>query len=111
MLSKEQYIKQIFELKNEYRQDNQWVGKWDESWNDEDVMTRFIEAAYKLYHATSTNALQLTLLGGTEIRLDRPLVKAFGVTAANGIQDPQTKFWVENAIYSRKQIARGAAVG
>ena len=35
MLSKEQYIKQIFEPKNEYRQDNQWVGNWDESWNDE----------------------------------------------------------------------------
>jgi hypothetical protein len=111
MLSKEQYIKQIFELKNEYRQDNQWVGNWDESWNDENVMTRFIEAAYKLYYATSTNALRLTLLGGTEIRLDRPLVKAFGVTAANGIQDPQTKLWVEIAIYSRKQIGKGAAVG
>lgn len=111
MLSKEQYIRQIFELRDQYRQDNQWVGKWDESWNDEDVMTRFIDAAYKLYYATSTNALRLTLLGGTEIRLDLPLVKAFGVTAANGIQDPQTKLWVENAIYSRRHNARGAAVG
>lgn len=72
---------------------------------------RFIEAAYKLYYATSTNALRLTLLGGTEIRLDRPMVKNFGVTAANGIQDPQTQLWVEHAIYSRKRIARGAAVG
>lgn len=111
MLSKRQYVDEIFALRDEYRQDNQWVGAWDESWNDAGVMTRFIEAAYKLYHATSTNALRLTLLGGTEIRLDRPMVKNFGVTAANGIQDPQTKLWVEHAIYSRKQIARGAAVG
>jgi hypothetical protein len=111
MLTKQEFIRQLFELKDQYRQDNQWVGKWTESWNDEDVMTRFIEAAYSLYHATSTNRLKLTLLGGTEIRLDRPLVKAFGVTGVTGVQDPQTKLWVQFAMYSRTHTAQGAGAG
>jgi hypothetical protein len=111
MLNQQEFIRQLFDLKDQYREDNEWVGKWQETWNDPVVMTRFIEAAYNLYRATATNALHLTLLGGTEIRLDKSLVKAFGVTAANGIQDAQTKLWVENAIYSRKHNAQAARVG
>ena len=111
MLSKKAFIQQLFDLKDQYRQDNQWVGKWNESWNDADVMTKFINAAYNLYFATSTNSLNLTLLGGTEIRLDEPLVKAFGVTAANAIQDKETERWVTEAIDGRKKLALGAAKG
>lgn len=111
MLSKKAYIDELFAIEDKYRLDNDWVGKWNPSWNDKNVMTQFINAAYNLYHATSTNALKLTLLGGTEIRLDKPLVKAFGVTAANGIQDALTEQWVQSAIKSRNKNARGAAPG
>jgi len=75
-------------------------------------MTRFMGAAYNLYAATATNALQLTLLGGTEIRLDRSYVRNFGVTAANGIQDEQTRFYVEHALRGRTgAAARARAAG
>lgn len=94
MLNAQQYTTQLFDLRNEYRQDNAWVGNWDESWNNEDVMAKFITFAYRLYAATATNALNLTVLGGTEIRLDDAYIRNFGVTAANGIQDRETERWV-----------------
>lgn len=99
MLSVQQFTNQLFDLKDQYRQDNAWVGKWDQNWNNEAIMTNFIECAYKLYAATATNALNLTMLGGSEIRTDDTLndrgvlngyVRNFGVTAANGIQDKTT---------------------
>jgi hypothetical protein len=96
MLTVQQYTNQLFDLRNEYRQDNAWVGKWNESWNDEDVMTKFIGFGYNLYAATARNALHLTVLGGTEIRLDETYIRNFGVTAANGIQDAETKKWVSS---------------
>ncbi len=94
MLSLQQFTNQLFDLKDQYRQDNAWIGKWNESWNDELVMTRFIGFAYALYAATARNVLNLTLLGGTEIRLDDSYIRNFGVTAANGIQDKETERWV-----------------
>jgi len=96
MLTVQQYTNQLFDLRDEYRQDNAWVGKWNESWNDEDVMTKFIGFGYNLYAATARNALHLTVLGGTEIRLDETYIRNFGVTAANGIQDAETKKWVSS---------------
>ncbi len=102
MLSRQQYVQQLFELKDQYRQDNAWVGNWTESWNDEAVMTKFIGFAYNLYAATARNALQLTVLGGTEIRLDDAYIRNFGVTSANGIQDKETERWVRT-----EQVMRG----
>lgn len=63
MLSVQQFTNQLFDLKDQYRQDNDWVGKWDESWNDEAIMKKFIGFAYNLYAATARNALNLTVLG------------------------------------------------
>ena len=91
MLSRQQFTKQLFGLKNQYRLDNAWVSDWEESWLDEDVMTRFILYAYALYAATASNALRLTVLGGTEIRKDEAYVRSFGVTAATGIQEQETR--------------------
>lgn len=91
MLSREQFTKQLFSLKNQYRQDNAWVSDWEESWTNEDVMTQFILHAYALYAATASNALRLTVLGGTEIRKDEAYVRSFGVTAATGIQEQETR--------------------
>jgi len=94
MLCVQQFTNQLFGLKDQYQQDNAWVGNWHESWKDEAIMTRFIGFAYNLYAATARNALKLTVLGGTEIRLDHAYVRNFGVTAANGIQEEETERWV-----------------
>ncbi|WP_182866073.1 hypothetical protein [Stieleria mannarensis] len=92
MLSHDQFIRQFTDgLKRDYRRHNAWYARFVEDWTQEDILTKLINAAYKLYTATATNALQLTLLGGTEIRTESPLVRAFGVTAANGIQDEATR--------------------
>jgi len=101
MLTLPQFTQQLFNLGDEYRADNAWVGAWRESWNDPDVMTRFITCAYNLYAATATNALELTVLGGTELRTDDNYVRNFGVTGANGIQDAATK-----TIVAREQLIR-----
>lgn len=109
MMSKQQFTQQLFELKNQYRQDNDWVNTWAK-WNDEAVMINFIECAYKLYAATATNALNLTMLGGTEIRTDDTVdkrgvlngyVRNFGVTAASGIQDEKTIICVREELKRR----------
>jgi hypothetical protein len=94
MLTVQQFTKQLFDLNDQYRRDNAWVGNWSESWNDEAVMTKFIGFAYALYAGTARNNLKLTVLGGTEIRLDDTYIRNFGVTAANGIQDNETEKWV-----------------
>lgn len=73
-----------------YRQDNSWVGDWDPSWNDDDVMEMFIKSAYLLYRVTSKNELKLTVLGGTGVRMFKELLLNFGVTGATGIQDDET---------------------
>ncbi len=89
-------------LVDDYRTDNAWVGQWTTgSWNDPAEMAKYIEAAYNLYAATARNALQLTLLGGTEIRMDDHYVKSFGITAANGIQDEETVKCVQRALLQR----------
>lgn len=92
MLTAREYVHQIFDLRQQYRDDNSWVGEWRTgSWNDPAQMTEYIVSAYKLYAATARNALKFTLLGGTEIRLEKELILNFGVTAANGIQDKVTE--------------------
>ncbi|MDG2385068.1 MAG: hypothetical protein P8N76_25580 [Pirellulaceae bacterium] len=105
MLSVRQFTNQLFDLKVQYRQDNAWVGNWNESWNNEAVMTRFIGFAYTLCAATARNALKLTVLGGTEIRLDETYVRNFGVSAANEIQDNETERWVREEQTRRDQRA------
>ncbi|TQV77188.1 hypothetical protein FLL45_04370 [Aliikangiella marina] len=97
MLSQEQFINQLFELRAQYRTDNAWVGSWDESWNDDEVLAKFIRCAFNLYEATARNNLKLTLLGGTEIRLDDQYIRNFGVTGVNGIQDESTRIHIRNA--------------
>ena len=94
MLTWQQFKLQLFNLEDEYRQDNEWVGRWPQSWNDPTVMARFLRFAFELYSATATNRLKLTVLGGTEIRTAEDYVRNFGVTAANGIQDDDTVRWV-----------------
>lgn len=75
-----------------YRQDNAWVGGViTPSWNFEYHMHHYIRAAYLLYQATGRNELRFVLLGGTSIRKSRAYIMNFGVTAANGIQDPETE--------------------
>ena len=74
-----------------YRRDNAWVGKWTHSWNYYHEMEKYIDAAFRLYRATSTNALKMVLLGGTGIRKNKDLIVNFGVTGANGIQDRETE--------------------
>lgn len=106
MLTVQQYTQQIFDLRQQYRDDNKWVGDWAESWNDEAVMTKFIDFAYKLYAATARNALQLTVLGGTEIRLEDSYIRNFGVTAANGIQDEATAVCVRGEQVRRRWVAK-----
>lgn len=106
MLDGEEFTRQLFDLQDQYRQDNAWVGNWDESWNDEDIMKKFIEFAYNLYAATASNALELTVLGGTEIRLNQHYVRNFGVTAANGIQDKETEKWVRREQAKRFRRAK-----
>jgi hypothetical protein len=94
MLRVQQFTSQLFDLREQYRQDNQWVAGWDEKWTDDVVMTKFIGFAYALYAATARNALNLTLLGGTEIRMNQKYIQNFGVTAATGMQEQETAKWV-----------------
>lgn len=94
MLTLEEFTKQLVELSDEYRRDNAWVNNWAH-WDNNEIMAKFISCAYNLYSATATNRLKLTLLGGTEIRLHDPYIRNFGLTAANGIQDKEAKFYVE----------------
>ncbi|MEM9586219.1 MAG: hypothetical protein AAGA03_02965 [Planctomycetota bacterium] len=104
MLSKKQFTEQIFDtdLRRDYRDDNRWVETMIGNWSDETVMTNFIGCAYKVYSATATNALQLTILGGTEIRFDDSMIRNFGVTAANGTQDAETSKYVRQEIRRRR---------
>lgn len=93
MLSLEKFTEQLVELSDEYRRDNAWVNKWAH-WDNDEIMAKFISCAYNLYSATASNRLKLTLLGGTEIRLDDQYIRNFGVTGTNGIQDEDTRFYV-----------------
>lgn len=92
MLTATEFTRQLMGLREQYRADNAWVGNWRTgSWNDENTMAHYIHCAYNLYRATATNMLKLTLLGGTQIRLDDAYIRNFGITGANGIQDRVTK--------------------
>lgn len=105
-MNRHEFRREIRPLWNYYREDNSWVGTWDKSWNDDDDMGDYVDAAFRLYQATSTNALRLVLLGGTGIRMNKHLVSNFGVTAANGIQDQPTRVHVvaEEAARQNDQV-------
>lgn len=96
MLSEQDFKATLRRLRDDYRRDNGWVQRWAD-WDDDEKMGRFIDCAYALYQATASNALKLTVLGGTEIRMDESLIASFGVTGVNGIQDSKTKavIWKE----------------
>ncbi|WP_152049235.1 hypothetical protein [Tautonia marina] len=107
MLSEDNFKAQLDDLKQQYRDDNAWVGKWNPgSWNDDEMMEEYIEAAWNLYAATATNKLKMTILGGTAIRMNIQLIKNFGVTGANGIQDRVTGRIVQNERQTRALRAR-----
>ncbi|OYP38163.1 hypothetical protein [Rhodopirellula sp. MGV] len=107
MISQIEFARQFTtELKRDYLRDNQWFAKVCEDWTQEDILTELINAAYKLYVATASNALKLTVLGGTEIRMDSQLVRSFGVTAANGIQDEKTREIVQKELLRRSSLAK-----
>ncbi len=100
MLTVEQFTEQLLAVSNEYRRDNLWVNDWAH-WNNPVKMAEYIHFAYKLYAATANNRLKLTLLGGTEIRLNAPLIQNFGVTGVNGIQDKKTREIVVDTVWKR----------
>ncbi len=100
MLTVEQFTEQLLTLSAEYRRDNLWVNNWAE-WDKPAKMAEYIHYAYKLYAATASNRLKLTLLGGTEIRLNSTLIQNFGVTGVSGIQDLKTRDIVCDAIDKR----------
>lgn len=92
LLQWREFKREIDPLVTIYRQDNAWVGRViTPSWNFEYHMHHYIRAAYLLYQATGRNELRYVLLGGTGIRKSREYIMNFGVTAANGIQDPETE--------------------
>ncbi|MCD0458181.1 hypothetical protein [Roseiconus lacunae] len=106
MLSRNEFVRQFTDrLKTDYRRHNAWFANF-EDWTQEEILTTLINAAYKLYAATASNALELTLLGGTEIRTDSQLVRSFGVTAANGIQDEATRKIVRQEFLRRDAAAK-----
>ncbi|MCR9243692.1 MAG: hypothetical protein NXI31_01585 [bacterium] len=90
MLDETEFKWQLRRLRGEYRDDNAWVQRWA-GWNDDERMDWFIDCAYQLYRRTATNTLQMTVLGGTAIRMDESLIQSFGVTGVTGIQDGKTK--------------------
>ena len=87
MLTERAFVEELNRRKERYRRDNAWVS-W---WNEPEQMVEMITCAWKLYELTATNVYKLTLLGGTEIRMDMDYIRSFGVTGANGIQDKKTR--------------------
>lgn len=99
------FNREIQAVKNIYRQDNAWVGRFiPPSWDRDLAMTMYIRAAYRLYRATGQNQLRLVLLGGTEIRKARNLIMNFGITAANGIQERETAMLADAAQAEREEV-------
>lgn len=94
MLLWEQFQAQMTDLvRTQYRLDNAWVARFIRdlgNWDEEGPMNRYIKYAYNLYESTAKNRLKLTILGGTDLRTDPELIRNFGVTGANGIQDGKT---------------------
>ncbi|MCK7614014.1 hypothetical protein [Roseibium sediminicola] len=106
MLQWREFKREIDALVTIYRQDNAWVGQWKGcSWDHDYHMYHYIRAAYLLYEATARNELRYVLLGGTGIRKSREYIRQFGVTAANGIQDPETVEGVRRADRFRAEQA------
>jgi hypothetical protein len=94
MLLWEQFQAQMTNLvRTQYRLDNQWVARFIRdlgNWNEAEPMDRYIRYAYNLYECTAKNRLKLTILGGSDLRTNPELIRDFGVTGANGIQDGKT---------------------
>lgn len=94
MLSRNRFVQELNALKTEYRINNPWAQNFFQ-WNDEAVMARYIEAAYRLYMAAARNELKLVVLGDTEIRSMSVLMKNFGLLSANGLQEQADRAKVE----------------
>lgn len=102
MLNYEEFHAQLWSLRTVYRTTNPWVPKsLNQKWDDDDVMTHVIKAAYELYAATAGNQLKMVLLGDTEIRQDSLLIPNFGVMSAHGIQESETRRLVIQERYKR----------
>ncbi|TQV77202.1 hypothetical protein FLL45_04445 [Aliikangiella marina] len=101
MLSKETFERQLQNLRLFYKNDNSWVYWLD--WDNDVAYRKHIDCAYKLYTVVSSNRLKLTVLGGTEIRKNKELISAFGITAATGVQDGITSLYGASAAMDRYQ--------
>ena len=106
MLSRDQFVTQVLDVSQKYIDDNTWFHRFVTDWRDVQKMVKLVLSAYKLYRATATNTLKLTLLGGTEIRSDDAYIRNFGVTGASGIQDDDTARYVVTEIMRRDARAR-----
>jgi len=101
-LTRQQFKRDINQIAQIYVADNGWVTSWAR-WDHRNHMDYYIDAAYLLYDATSRNQLRMTVLGGTGIRFAKELIANFGVTAANGMQEQQTKWLAEQEEYRRRR--------
>jgi len=102
MLSEKQFTSQLYDLKEQYRKDNAWIGKFETRWDDKkDSIVELIWFAYKLYRATVNHTLKLTVLGGENVRMNQHLINSFGVTGINGIQDKITKDLIQKELELR----------
>jgi hypothetical protein len=71
----------------QYRADNAWAMRWFEPVNADNILN-----AWRLYRATSTNALGLLLLGEEGMRKKVDLLINFGLTSAHGPEDDEAAF-------------------
>jgi hypothetical protein len=110
MMSQQIFTREIMLLVDDYIRDNDWVTQWgkvggvfheEKSWKNKEIMSSFIQAAYKLYRSSPVSAFGFILLGGTAIRTDPNYIKSFGVTAANGIQDEAAQKIVDEELAKR----------
>jgi hypothetical protein len=71
----------------QYRADNAWAIRWFEPVNADNILN-----AWRLYKATSRNALGLLLLGEEGMRKKVDLLINFGLTSAHGPEDDEAAF-------------------
>lgn len=103
MLTIDRFERQAESARLFYKADNEWV-TWV-NWDNQREFKKHVGLAYKLYTAVASNRLKFTLLGGTEIRKNRELISAFGITAATGVQDGITGLHAATAAMDRfKQV-------
>ena len=110
LLSRQQFQREVFELKDEYRRDNAWVQN-SSQWDHNLIMKIYINSAYNLYEAASRNVLQMVILGDTKIRSMPELLKNFGLLSAAGVQDRRDAVLVNDLEAHRTQVAMGTDEG